>query len=141
MSVYTVGEGGNMPALRRARKTVLERGTAVWVWQQKRPVSIAEIAGQFGISLYVARKVVHNLMRRADGLRCRLETVRGINSAGHRGLVKYFSVQYIPKGYHPGAEEVRQEGGGVLPPCSTSFNIDEERFLRVLRNEPVNEIV
>ncbi len=36
-----------MPALRRARKTVLERNTAVWVWQQERPVSIAEIAGQF----------------------------------------------------------------------------------------------
>lgn len=98
-----------MTALRRARQTVLECSVVVWVWQQKRPVSIAEIARQFCISLYVARKVVHNLMRRTDGLRCGLETVRGINSAGHRGLVKYFSVQFVPKYYYPGRGE-RQKG-------------------------------
>ncbi|EKB2676924.1 hypothetical protein ONW92_004080 [Salmonella enterica] len=48
-------------------------------------------------------------MRRTDGLRCGLETVRGINSAGHRGLVKYFSVQFVPKYYYPGRGE-RQKG-------------------------------
>ncbi|EAM6083192.1 hypothetical protein CDJ04_25995 [Salmonella enterica] len=110
-----------MPALRRARKTVLERNTAVWVWQQERPVSITEIAGQFFIPLYVARKVVHNLMRSADGLRCRLETARGINSAGHRGLVKYFSVQHVPEEYLPGgrmktAERGLQNDAGFFPP-------------------------
>lgn len=102
-------KGVNMLALRRAQKTLLERNTAVWVWQQKRAVSIAEIAGQFFIPLYVARKMVHNLMRNADGLRCRLETARGINSAGHRGLVKYFSVQHVPEDYHPAGEGKQQK--------------------------------
>lgn len=90
-----------MTVLWGAQDIVMERKIARWVWMEQRPVTATEIAGQFSVTLNTARHIIHNLMRRADGIRCRLETVPGINSAGHPGIVKYFSVQHLPESYQP----------------------------------------
>lgn len=88
-----------MPSLRRARSIILEHHIAVWLWREQRAVSMSEIAGEFFISLREARRCVHRLMSNTEGVRCRLETAPGINSAGNRGIVKYFSVQSVPGAY------------------------------------------
>ncbi|EGB0328597.1 TPA: hypothetical protein ACIVON_004985 [Salmonella enterica subsp. enterica serovar Poona] len=90
-----------MAALWGVQNIILERKIARWVWMEQRPVTATEIAGQFSVTLNTARHIIHNLMRRADGIRCKLETGPGINSTGHPGIVKYFSVQYLPESYQP----------------------------------------
>ncbi|EBW4032767.1 hypothetical protein ABL142_005357 [Salmonella enterica] len=88
-----------MPALNKSQKEVLERKIARWVWNEQRPVTAAEIDRKFFVGIHQARCLIQRIMRRADGIRCRLETVPGENSAGHTGIVKYFSVQYLPESY------------------------------------------
>lgn len=90
-----------MPALSKVQKEVLERKIARWVWLEQRPVTAAEIAGKFSVGIHQARCLIQRIMRRADGIRCSLETTTGTNSAGHAGIVKYFSVLYLPESYQP----------------------------------------
>ncbi|ELC2814924.1 hypothetical protein RIX35_004061 [Salmonella enterica] len=90
-----------MPALSKSQKEILERKIARWVWLKQRPVTAAEIARKFTIGIHQARCLIQRIIRRADGIRCRLETAPGKNSAGHTGIVKYFSVQYLPENYQP----------------------------------------
>ncbi|EBS2696161.1 hypothetical protein ZQ65_19340 [Salmonella enterica subsp. enterica serovar Newport] len=90
-----------MSALSKAQKEVLERKIARWVWQKQRPVTAAEIARKFSVGIHQARCLIQRIMRRADGIRCTLETAPGKNSAGNTGIVKYFSVQHLPENYQP----------------------------------------
>ncbi|ECQ8981239.1 hypothetical protein MVS05_004265 [Salmonella enterica] len=90
-----------MSALSKAQKEVLERKIALWVWQKQRPVTAAEIARKFSVGIHQARCLIQRIMRRADGIRCTLETVPGKNSAGNTGIVKYFSVQHLTESYQP----------------------------------------
>ncbi|EHI3195825.1 hypothetical protein J9Z47_003543 [Salmonella enterica] len=90
-----------MAEMSKVQIALLERKVARWVWNEHRSVTAAEIAGEFSVSIYSARILIQRLMRRADGLQCRLETSPGINSAGHTGIVKYFSVLSLPDSYQP----------------------------------------
>lgn len=92
-----------MTALSRNQKAVLERKIARWAWALRRPVTVSEIADQFVVKPHTASLLVHSIMRRADGIRCRLETINGLNRTGHAGIVKLFSVQYLPDCYLPSA--------------------------------------
>ncbi|HFW3114027.1 TPA: hypothetical protein ACIBE2_004380 [Salmonella enterica subsp. diarizonae serovar 61:r:-] len=90
-----------MAELSKVQIALLERKVARWVWNEHRSVTAAEIAVEFTVSIYSARILIQRLMRRADGLQCRLETLSGINSAGHPGIAKYFSVLSLPDSYQP----------------------------------------
>ncbi|ECJ2932018.1 hypothetical protein FN906_11040 [Salmonella enterica subsp. enterica] len=90
-----------MTALNRNQKAILERKIARWVWLEQRPVTISEIASQFSVKPHTASLLVHGIMHRVDGIRCTLDTTYGTNCAGHPGIVKFFSVQYLPDSYHP----------------------------------------
>ncbi|EBX1769585.1 hypothetical protein DQ937_21015 [Salmonella enterica subsp. enterica serovar Poona] len=90
-----------MPALNKAQKEALERKIARWVWQKQRSVTAAEIAKKFSVGIHQARCLIQRVMRRADGIRCTLETAPGKNSAGNIGIVKYFSVRHLPESYQP----------------------------------------
>ncbi|EAY3717187.1 hypothetical protein FGS56_19445 [Salmonella enterica] len=94
-----------MPELSKLQKEILERKISRWVWQKQRPVTASEIARKFSIGIHQARCLIQQIMRRADGIRCRLETASGTNSAGHTGIVKYFSVQHIPESYQSLSKE------------------------------------
>lgn len=91
----------SMPVLSKAQKEILERKIVRWVWLKQCPVTATEIARKFSVDIHQARCLIQRIIRRADGIRCRLETVPGKNSAGHTGIVKYFSVQYLPESYQP----------------------------------------
>lgn len=82
-------------------RVILEQKIARWVWNEHRPVTAAEIAVKFSIGIHSARCLIQRIMRRTDGIRCSLETSPGINSAGHSGMVKYFSVIHLPDSYMP----------------------------------------
>ncbi|HFW4799794.1 TPA: hypothetical protein ACIBS5_005371 [Salmonella enterica subsp. diarizonae serovar 60-67:z35:-] len=90
-----------MAEMSKVQIALLERKVARWVWNKHRPVTAAEIANKFSVNIHHARCLIQRIMRRADGIRCKLETVSGINSAGHPGIVKYFSVQHLPEDYQP----------------------------------------
>ncbi|HAK6119645.1 TPA: hypothetical protein H2R31_004763 [Salmonella enterica] len=90
-----------MAELNKTQIALLERKVVRWVWNEQRPVTAAEIAVKFSVSIHQARCLIQRIMRRADGIRCKLEASYGINSAGHPGIVKYFSVQHLPENYQP----------------------------------------
>lgn len=90
-----------MAELTKTQIALLDRKVARWVWNEHRPVTAAEIAIKFSVNIHHARCLIQRIMRRADGIRCKLEASYGINSAGHPGIVKYFSVLSLPDCYQP----------------------------------------
>lgn len=67
---------------------ILERKISRWVWEEKRAVTIQEIAEKFGLDVPGARKIVRSILRRTDGIRCFL------SDSG-------FEVQDLPESYQP----------------------------------------
>ncbi|EBR8157644.1 hypothetical protein DOA20_21015 [Salmonella enterica subsp. enterica serovar Newport] len=76
-------------------RTSLAPQIALWVYRQNRPVTTAEIAAHFNLSVHAARRLIHAIMRRADGTRCSrsLEMYSTLNAeTGQKRPVKYFTV-------------------------------------------------
>lgn len=94
--------------LNQAEQEILERRTARWVYEQGREVTAKEVAVRFRLHVHTARRVIHRIMKRSDGIRCVLLGKYEKTAKGRR-QVKYFSVIYLPDEYQPKCNKKRQD--------------------------------
>lgn len=82
-------------------RVILERKIARWVWEEKRAITITEIAEHFGIDVPSTRKTVRSILRRTDGIVCSLDSVPAVNGTGNRRIAESLEVQELPDSYQP----------------------------------------
>lgn len=75
-------------ALPWALRVILERKIARWVWEEKRAITITEIAEHFGIDVPSTRKIARSILRRTDGIVCSLDSFRPLTELVIGGLLR-----------------------------------------------------
>ncbi|EBZ5133405.1 hypothetical protein EBP34_16560 [Salmonella enterica subsp. enterica serovar Saintpaul] len=70
-------------ALPWAKRVVLERKIARWVWEEKRAITLPYIAEHLGIDVPSTRKIVRSFLRRTDGIKCSLEVRKDVDNGGN----------------------------------------------------------
>ncbi|EDQ6556097.1 hypothetical protein S675_004328 [Salmonella enterica subsp. enterica] len=88
-------------ALPWAKRVVLERKIARWVWEEKRAITLPDIAEHFGIDVPSTWKVVRSILRRTDGIKCSLEARQDVDNSGNKVIFEYLEVHELPDSYQP----------------------------------------
>ncbi|EDQ5929598.1 hypothetical protein XY32_002764 [Salmonella enterica subsp. enterica] len=84
-----------------AKHVVLERKIARWVWEEKRAITLPDIAEHFGIDAPSTWKIVRSILRRTDGIKCSLESRQDVDNSENKVIFESLEVYELPDSYQP----------------------------------------
>ncbi|EEG6606118.1 hypothetical protein G3K90_003298 [Salmonella enterica] len=88
-------------ALPWAKRVVLERKIARWVWEEKQAIRLPDIAEHFGIDVPSSRRIVRSILRRTDGIKCFLDARLDVDNSGNKVIFECLEVYELPDSYQP----------------------------------------